>query len=419
MIDLSNVTAIALGADDVLEIQDSLGTVLWQKIIYYTVNISAGSNGTVSVNGVSGNYSQSVPSGTVLTIQGTGDTGYDFDQWSDGNTDNPRTITVTGNLTLTAAFESVVTDEYFWIENISGSSMTVTIKKNNKSAPTITVYKSSDQTTWTSMGTTSTTGITATVSAGRKMYFKCTAAKWAGSNLYRNLISANQNHNVGGNIMSLLYDDNYQNYSTVYSYAFSTLFATDSYLINTSKLKLPATTIGDYCYHNMFKDCTSLTTSPVILPATSVNTNSYYGMFQGCTALTTAPELPATTVQSYSCANMFNGCTSLTTSPALPATTLDKNSYYGMFQGCTSLTTAPELPATTLTQSCYSSMFSGCSSLNRVTTYANDISANSCVYNWLQNVSAQGDFFNLGNPAPTYPSGVSGIPQGWTEHTSL
>ena len=103
-INFSNVTAIAFGVEDVLQIQDSLGTVLWQKVIYYNVSISAGSNGTVSVNGVSGDYSQSVPAGTVLTIEGTGTTGYDFDEWSDGNTDNPRTITVTGDLTLTASF---------------------------------------------------------------------------------------------------------------------------------------------------------------------------------------------------------------------------------------------------------------------------------------------------------------------------
>lgn len=319
-----------------------------------------------------------------------------------------------GNILWSASAE---TDEYFWIENTSGSSMTVTIKKNNNSAPSVTVYKSSDQTTWTSMGTTSTTGITTTVSAGRKMYFKCTAAKWASSSLYRNLISANQNHNVGGNIMSLIYGDNYQNQTTANSFAFSTLFASNSYLVNTSKLKLPATTIGDHCYHNMFKNCTSLTTSPVILPATTVSTYCYQGMFQGCTALTTAPELPATTVKSYSYSNMFDGCTSLTTAPELPATTLDNNCYYGMFQNCTSLTTAPDLPATTLAQSCYSSMFNGCSSLNSIKTYAEDISANSCIYNWLQNVAAQGNFYNLGTA--TYPSGASGIPSGWTVHTSL
>lgn len=122
MLDFTNVTAIALGADDVLEIQDSLGTVLWQKTVNYNVNISAGSNGSVSVNGTSGNYSQSVPEGTILTIQGTGDSGYDFDGWSDGNSDNPRTITVTSDLTLTASFVAVIPDINVTITNTSNYS---------------------------------------------------------------------------------------------------------------------------------------------------------------------------------------------------------------------------------------------------------------------------------------------------------
>lgn len=122
MLDFTNVTAIALGADDVLEIQDSLGTVLWQKTVNYKVIISAGSNGSVSVNGTSGNYSQSVPSGTILTIQGTGDSGYDFDGWSDGNSDNPRTITVTSDLTLTASFVAVIPDINVTITNTSNYS---------------------------------------------------------------------------------------------------------------------------------------------------------------------------------------------------------------------------------------------------------------------------------------------------------
>jgi hypothetical protein len=58
-------------------------------------------------------------------------------------------------------------------------------------------------------------------------------------------------------------------------------------------------------------------------------------------------------------------------------------------------------------------MFKGCSSLTSITSYANDISALNCLYNWLQNASSTGIFHNLGSA--TYPSGVSGIPSGWTE----
>ena len=420
-IDLSNVIALALGSDDVLQIQDAIGTVLWQKIIYYNVSISAGSNGSVSVNGVTGNYSQSVPSGTVLTIEGTGNTGYNFDEWSDGNTDNPRTITVTGDLTLTAAFESAA--EYFYVEDVSGSDNTLSITKTFFDAPDVEVFYSTDQQNWSSMGTTSDTAITATIPANGKLYLKATADTWSDDGTDWNYINASGAHNVGGNIMSLLYGDNYTNQTTFptgSAYNFYGLFSVmigTSHLISAEDLILPATTLAESCYAYMFSECTSLTTAPATLPATILAQSCYQGMFNECRALTTAPALPATTLNSSCYQYMFQNCTSLTTAPVLPATTLTNYCYSNMFRGCTSLTTAPVLPVTTLGNGCYQGMFNGCSSLNNVTTYADNISATNCTNNWLKNVSATGDFYNLGSA--TYTSGANGIPSGWTEHTSL
>ena len=62
-------------------------------------------------------------------------------------------------------------------------------------------------------------------------------------------------------------------------------------------------------------------------------------------------------------------------------------------------------------------MFSGCSNLNKIIISAQDISASGCIDNWVQGVSATGDFYNLGGA--TYSSGASGIPSGWTEKTTL
>jgi hypothetical protein len=61
-------------------------------------------------------------------------------------------------------------------------------------------------------------------------------------------------------------------------------------------------------------------------------------------------------------------------------------------------------------------MFQYCTILNSVTIYATDISASNCLSNWLGNVAQTGDFYNYGGA--TYPSGASGIPSGWTEHTA-
>ena len=66
----------------------------------------------------------------------------------------------------------------------------------------------------------------------------------------------------------------------------------------------------------MFNGCTSLTTVPSnLLPATTLANNCYENMFYGCKSLTTIPELPAKSVKSWSYAHMFDGCKSLTETP--------------------------------------------------------------------------------------------------------
>ena len=97
---------------------------------------------------------------------------------------------------------------------------------------------------------------------------------------------------------------------------------------------------------------------------------------------------------------------------ALPATTLAASCYQGMFQNCTGLTSAPALPATTLAASCYRAMFQGATHLEKVTCLATDISAENATNNWLQVVAAAGTFRKAAGV--TWPTGVSGIPTGWT-----
>ena len=77
----------------------------------FTVSISASEGGSVSTEG--GSYDQ----GTKVTVTATPDGEFLFDRWSDGNTDNPREITVTSNLSLTANF---VKKKYALTVNIEG-----------------------------------------------------------------------------------------------------------------------------------------------------------------------------------------------------------------------------------------------------------------------------------------------------------
>ena len=70
----------------------------------HTVTATA-ENGTVTG---SGTYTH----GTEVTLTATPDEHYRFVQWSDGNTDNPRTLVVESDITLAAEFEEVPSTEY-------------------------------------------------------------------------------------------------------------------------------------------------------------------------------------------------------------------------------------------------------------------------------------------------------------------
>ena len=234
--------------------------------------------------------------------------------------------------------------------------------------------------------------------------------------------SSDREFDAKGNVMSLLYGDDFKGETTIEGDGtFCQLFSDhDSEktcgVVNAKDLVLPATTLADDCYYGMFYGCTSLTTAPE-LPATTLVSGCYDNMFGGCTSLTTAPVLPATTLASYCYSNMFYGCTKLTKAPELPATTLAESCYGGMFQGCTSLTTAPELPATTLADSCYGSMFGGCTNLNYIKAMFTTTPDYNYTSNWVYNVASSGTFVK--NSAATWNvSGVNGIPTGWTVETA-
>lgn len=271
---------------------------------------------------------------------------------------------------------------------------------------------------------------------------------------------------VYGNVMSLINSTNFASLKTLTEkYTFCRLFVDNEHLKShpTKELVLPATTLTEGCYKEMFSGCKSLVRSPSlpattlakecymemfyrcsslftppVLPATAMEQGCYELMFNYCTSLTTAPELPATimakdcyggmfsncinlinvqsilpaTELSESCySTMFRNCEKLTIAPKLPATTLQKKCYEYMFDGCVRLTDAPELLAKKLPDYCYYSMFNDCMSLKYVKCLATNIGYFS-TYKWMENVSASGTFVKDKNK--TWNIGSNGIPDNWT-----
>lgn len=223
-------------------------------------------------------------------------------------------------------------------------------------------YSLDDGSTWN----TSTTTNTYNLGNGEKILFRCTNPSINSEQGIGHFYASDGQFKVYGNIMSLLYGSNFIGQTTFpyanNDYILSELMYSFTTLTDAENLVLPATTLSDRCYKQMFDSCTALETAPE-LPATTLAQACYTSMFIRCSSLVNAPVLTATTLAQSCYSSMFNGCTSLTTAPALPATTLASYCYSAMFQDCTHLTSAPVLPATTLANSCYSNMFRDCTSL--------------------------------------------------------
>ena len=149
---------------------------------------------------------------------------------------------------------------------------------------------------------------------------------------------------------------------------------------------------------------------------TLTETHAFASLFYGNTTLTDAQDLviPATTLTDSCYMNMFYGCDNLIDAPiVLPATTLVKGCYHSMFYGCTGMRTSPMLPAMTLVPNCYYGMFNGCKELNGIICMATDNNATNCTKDWLKDVKAEGTFTKAEEMA-SWSTDANGIPSGWT-----
>ena len=245
-------------------------------------------------------------------------------------------------------------NDIYFKENYSGFEKTISISVNGGSS-------------WTEFSSSPNNNGTfiTTINKGDKLLIKGDSA--LGSSNRENTIHLTKNFNVEGNIMSLLYKDDFIDKTSINSHAFRALFENNPNLISAENLVLPATILANGCYEYMFKDCTNLINTPI-----------------------------------------------------LPATTLAETCYLAMFYGCTSLTTAPTLPATNLINKCYNYMFSGCTKLNYIKamfiTTPMDTQTYSSTYDWVNGVAATGTFVK--NAAATWTNvGTYAVPSGWTVET--
>lgn len=199
-----------------------------------------------------------------------------------------------------------------------------------------------------------------TFEENKRVYFKGDNPKGIKDGFFR----TNDSIAIGGNIMSLIYNDDFDNkYSIPIEDCFKEAFKIEG-LVDASDLELPATKLTAGCYCGMFNFAKNLENPPRELPATELAPSCYEDMFLHCKSLVSAPILPAMHLADKCYYGMFR-YTSLTTAPDLPAVNLEPNCYKSMFSG-TKITKTPLLPATKLADDCYVCMFGDCKELTEV-----------------------------------------------------
>ena len=230
--------------------------------------------------------------------------------------------------------------------------------------PVTCQYSLDNGATWTTL---SNDTWTPTVQAGHTIKWKADISPIASETNRAGgvgVFTATGRFNAMGNAYSLLWSSGFGTVTSLAgkSYALNQLFYQNNKVVSCENLALPALTIAEKCYRNMFRECTSLTTPPSVLPSMSLTTYCYVGMFNGCTALTKSPYLPALSLALY----------------------------------------------------CYRSMFINCQSLIEIRAMFTTTPSSSYMYNWVQGVQSGGTFYKNANATWSNTFGVSQIPSGWT-----
>ena len=386
----------------------------------FSVSLSAGNNGSISVNGtpVVGTYTDTVNYGTTLTLTATANNGYQFSQWSDGNSSNPRSLTVTSAVTLTASFQ--VSVDQFKVTNTGNNPskvvMGIIAETNNTSqrhtfnvtnmslvseSHELNLEWSTDKTNWTSVAYTYQNFNFANGNFGGSVHVG--PELQPGESLYLRNFDAEK-----------LYVE-YKNTSNIYFYAFPGIGMWDTTSRAYSQFSVSgelSTMFKDQSARNRIRmymelgDCSQLKLDKVYDTwhnSSDTNyDNTHYGTF----------------------ASMFYGCSAITNPPQITYSqqTTKYGQYYNMFRYCTSLTSAPVFPETTIAKKALLNTFTNCSALALIdvnfttwSTYKTGSSSSANQYNtyyWVYNVASSGTFRKPNALSTAW--GTSQIPNNWT-----
>ena len=220
-------------------------------------------------------------------------------------------------------------DQYFYIKNQGQNTATIYLKRTGTSVSHITVQYATENplikpdTTWKDWTSTNDPGTPVPLSAGSTIYLKgnvttfwshSSALQWVG---FDSDSESNEIH-IGGNIMSLFNNDNFNDvveFNSTYKGHCGGMFYGFKGLVSASQLIMPVQVLYSYSYAHMFQECRQLVYPPQIEMREIQASSACKYMFYNCRALKESPILYPLSHngKTYCYTNMFQYCTSLKT----------------------------------------------------------------------------------------------------------
>ena len=223
-------------------------------------------------------------------------------------------------------------------------------------------------------------------------------------------------YNVYGNILSVIYGDDFGDYRTIAcGYPFRDMFSI-SRVVDASGLILPDN-LTEGCYMDMFGGASRLIAAPELPSVEIAPDYCYQQMFQG-TALVTAPEIKQKTIGYRSMNGMFAMCSELTVAPELYIEDAGEYSMYALFSGASissvTITLADEYPG----QWAYAGMFMDCSLLTNTPTILTKTVSDNCFQDMFELCTSLVNPPDLSSVTAVRQYGMSGMFQGCTSLVS-
>lgn len=301
-----------------------------------------------TISGVTTNY-QGVIDSNAHTVTFT------ISDWSVGST---YTVSCTmhdiyGETATSAATSITVEDPseggVFYIENTAGQQITLTLSKTGEPAVPDLKYKIGGGSNWSQATTLSDGYLTINLPTNTRCYFK--GKNTSGFNRSDSAyfkFNATGSHVIGGNLMSIVDEDNFATINSIPPYSFNHLFAGDTNLTSAADANFGVvvnTSQGagsDRALENTFDGCSALVYPPDTSTFEYLGNRAMHYCFANCVRLARAADLSnVRLINRYCLEYCYENCQALTTgSNFLNIGNTDEGYIHGVYYNCSNLSTA-------------------------------------------------------------------------------